>query len=152
MAAAERGRKVNVRAGTIFEVGAHDFTKFSIIPSVTLLVDIPDDIQDSWYSVPRIVVGHLFDMPLNCHVFWVVVMSIASLCCSCTAMGDPTIDLSMFLYKYLCNFQEVRPRLPLQWKNRPFTFLEESSGVCHVHTPSWFAVCWIDAGEWRCQL
>ena len=69
---------MNVRAGTTFEVGDHDFTKFSIIPSVTLLVDIPDDIQDSWYSVPRIVVGHLFDMPLNCHVFWVVVMSIAA--------------------------------------------------------------------------
>ena len=28
VAAAERGRKVIVRAGTTFEVGDHDFTKF----------------------------------------------------------------------------------------------------------------------------
>ena len=56
VAAAERGRKVIVRAGTTFEVGDHDFTKFNIIPSVTLLVDIPDDIQDSWYR-GQVLVG-----------------------------------------------------------------------------------------------
>ena len=56
VAAAERGRKVIVRAGTTFEVGDHDFTKFSIIPSVTLIVDIPHDIQDSWYR-GQVLVG-----------------------------------------------------------------------------------------------
>lgn len=40
VAAAERGRRVLVRVGTTFEVGDHDFTKFSIIPSVVLVVDI----------------------------------------------------------------------------------------------------------------
>ena len=49
VAAAERGRRVLVRVGTTFEVGDHDFTKFSIIPSVVLVVDIPDNIQESWY-------------------------------------------------------------------------------------------------------
>ena len=43
VAAAERGRRVLVRVGTTFEVGDHDFTKFSIIPSVVLVVDIPDN-------------------------------------------------------------------------------------------------------------
>lgn len=42
MAAAEKGRRVLVRVGTIFEVGDHDFTKFSVIPSVALMVSIPD--------------------------------------------------------------------------------------------------------------
>ena len=49
VATAERGQKVVERAGTTFEVGDHDFTKFSIVPSVMLIVDIPDDIKDSWY-------------------------------------------------------------------------------------------------------
>ena len=56
VAAAERGRKVIVRAGTTFEVGDHNFTKFSIIPSVSLIVDIPDNIQDSWYR-GQVLVG-----------------------------------------------------------------------------------------------
>ena len=38
-----------VHAGTTFKVGDHDFTKFSIIPSVVLLIDIPERIDDSWY-------------------------------------------------------------------------------------------------------
>ncbi len=49
VAAAERGRRVIVSSGTTFEVGDHDFTKFSIIPSVVLLIDIPERIEDSWY-------------------------------------------------------------------------------------------------------
>lgn len=57
VAAAERGRRVIVRAGTSFKVGDHDFTKFSIIPSVTLIVDIPDKIHDSWYR-GQVMVGY----------------------------------------------------------------------------------------------
>lgn len=56
MAAVERGRKVIVRAGTTFEVGDHNFTKFSIVPSVTLIVDIPKDIHESWYR-GQVMVG-----------------------------------------------------------------------------------------------
>ena len=55
VAAAERGRRVLVRAGTTFEVGDHDFTKFSIIPSVALVVEIPQKIQELWY---RVYVGY----------------------------------------------------------------------------------------------
>jgi len=55
VAAAERGRRVMVRAGTTFEVGDHDFTKFSIIPSVVLLTDIPERIDDSWYQGQALV-------------------------------------------------------------------------------------------------
>ena len=50
VAAAERGRKVLVHLNKTFEVGDHDFTKFSLIPSVTLSVDIPTDVADSWYT------------------------------------------------------------------------------------------------------
>ena len=50
VAAAERARRVLVRVGSSFEVGDHDFTKYSLIPSVCLNVDIPDHISESWYT------------------------------------------------------------------------------------------------------
>ena len=50
VAAAEKGKRVLVRKDEVFEVADHDFTKFSMIPSVSLLVDIPDDVTESWYS------------------------------------------------------------------------------------------------------
>ncbi len=56
VAAAERGRRVLVRVGSSFEVGDHDFTKYSLIPSVSLIVDIPEDICGSWYS-GQVLVG-----------------------------------------------------------------------------------------------
>ena len=43
LAAAERGRWAT------FEVSDHDFSKFIVITSVTLLVDLPTDISGSWY-------------------------------------------------------------------------------------------------------
>ena len=49
VAAAERDRRVLVKVGTSFEVGNHDFTKFSIIPSVVLQNQIPEDVACSWY-------------------------------------------------------------------------------------------------------
>lgn len=52
VAAAERGRRVMVRAGITFEVRDHDF---SIIPSVVLLTDIPERIDDSWYQGQALV-------------------------------------------------------------------------------------------------
>ena len=55
VAAAECGRRVIVCAGTTLKVGDHDFTKFSIIPSVSLLVDIPD--RHSKFLVERPSVG-----------------------------------------------------------------------------------------------
>ena len=39
-----------VRVGSSFEVGDHDFTKFSMIPSVALVNEIPTDIAGSWYN------------------------------------------------------------------------------------------------------
>ena len=49
VAAAERGKKVLVKVGGSFEVGDHDFTKFSLVPSVTLVNTIPSEISGSWY-------------------------------------------------------------------------------------------------------
>ena len=39
---------VLVCVGTTVEVGDYNFTKFSVIPSVALVVSIPDKIQESW--------------------------------------------------------------------------------------------------------
>ena len=56
VAAAERGRRVLVSRNANFEVGDHDFTRFSVIPSVALLIDIPESIEDSWYT-GQVLVG-----------------------------------------------------------------------------------------------
>ena len=55
VAAAERGRRVPVRSDECFSVGDHDFTKFSITPSVVFVIDIPDEVSGSWYSGKLIV-------------------------------------------------------------------------------------------------
>ena len=49
VAAAERGRRVMVKVGSSFDVADHDLTKFSMIPSVVLMNNIPQDITESWY-------------------------------------------------------------------------------------------------------
>lgn len=50
VAAVERGKKVVVSTnGKKFAVADHDFTKMSIIPSVTVLCDIPNNIDESFY-------------------------------------------------------------------------------------------------------
>ena len=50
VAAAKRGRQVLVHSSTSFFMGDHDFTRKSIIPSVSLLVDIPEELARSWYT------------------------------------------------------------------------------------------------------
>ena len=50
VAAVDRGKRVLVSRDLKFEVSDNDFCKFSLIPSVCLIVDIPDDITGSWYS------------------------------------------------------------------------------------------------------
>ena len=50
VAAVERGKQVIVSSsGHKFAVADHDFTKYSITPSVTLFTDIPDSIEGSFY-------------------------------------------------------------------------------------------------------
>ena len=50
ISAVERGREVIVSLNDTFAVGDHDFTKFSIIPSVALLINIPETMEGSWYT------------------------------------------------------------------------------------------------------
>ena len=50
VASAERGRRVPMEISQSFQAGDHDFTKFGVIPSVAFVLDIPDDIQGSWYT------------------------------------------------------------------------------------------------------
>ena len=56
VAAVERGRQVIVSQTETFAVGDHDFTRFSIIPSVALQVEIPEKFEGSWYH-GKILVG-----------------------------------------------------------------------------------------------
>ena len=50
LAAAESGCQVVVSLNQSFQVGDHDFSCFSLIPSVNLEVHIPDSIDGSWYQ------------------------------------------------------------------------------------------------------
>ena len=47
VAAAERAQRVIVRSDEFFTVGDHDFTRFSLIPSVVFILKIPEEISDS---------------------------------------------------------------------------------------------------------
>ena len=47
---AECGRRVMVKQEIVFEVGDHDFTKYNLISSVVFFVNIPHDINGSWYD------------------------------------------------------------------------------------------------------
>lgn len=49
VAAVERGRQVIVSKNKAFKVADHDFTKCGIIPSVTMLCEIPATIEESFY-------------------------------------------------------------------------------------------------------
>ncbi len=50
LAAVERGKKVMVGLNRTMEVGDHDFAKFSLTPSVSLDVDIPEDMDGNFYD------------------------------------------------------------------------------------------------------
>ena len=50
VAAVERGKAVLVSLGKTFTVSDHDFTQFSLIPSVVLLVDIPASPEESFHQ------------------------------------------------------------------------------------------------------
>ena len=48
-ASVEHGKKVLVGVDRAFEVGDHDFTRCSLTPSVTLVINTPDSIE-GWKS------------------------------------------------------------------------------------------------------
>src|SRR6266542_4046602 len=50
VAAVERGKKVVVSKDTTFMVADHDFTKTGIIPSVTMVCNIPESINGDFYT------------------------------------------------------------------------------------------------------
>ena len=64
MAAAERGRRVPVRANQFMTVADHDFTKFRLVPSVILVNNLPKEISGSW-SVDHS--GTLVSFTMSCN-------------------------------------------------------------------------------------
>lgn len=57
VAAVERGKRVVVAADKVFAVSDHDFTKFSIVPSVTMLIDIPESVSEGSFYRGQVYVG-----------------------------------------------------------------------------------------------
>ena len=60
VAAAERGRRVPVRQDEYMTVGDHDYTKFSLTPSVVFIIDVPEEISESWFSGRAFLCLNLF--------------------------------------------------------------------------------------------
>ena len=50
VAAVDRGKQVIVGRNQTVAVADHDFTKLTIIPSVMFFVDIPENIEGSFYT------------------------------------------------------------------------------------------------------
>ena len=50
VAAVERGKRVIVARNRDFLVADHDFTRFSLVPSVSFFIDIPEEISESWFQ------------------------------------------------------------------------------------------------------
>ena len=50
VAAVERGKQVIVGLNESFQVADHDFCKLSLTPSVALFVNLPDDLEGSFYD------------------------------------------------------------------------------------------------------
>ena len=50
LAAIERGKQVIVGMNTVFQVADHDFSQLTLTPSVNFLIDIPEDIEGSFYA------------------------------------------------------------------------------------------------------
>ena len=50
VAAVERGKEVIVSLNETFLVGDHDFCKFSLIPDVVLINEIPPTCEGLWYT------------------------------------------------------------------------------------------------------
>ena len=49
LAAVPQGKQVLVACNEAFQVGDHNFSTISLIPTVTLINDIPESIEKSWY-------------------------------------------------------------------------------------------------------
>ena len=49
VAAVERGQRVVVGLNSKFQVADHDFPRFSLVPSVTRVCDVPESIKESFY-------------------------------------------------------------------------------------------------------
>ena len=49
VAAVDRGREVVVGSNSSFQVGDHDFTKAKVTPSVTLVCDVPESLDETFY-------------------------------------------------------------------------------------------------------
>ena len=98
-----------VSRGSKFEVGDHDFTAFSIIPSVCLLVDIPLNVELSWYT-GTVLVGlkeaafEASNPQRHCKELCDI-LATRSLhmqpFCMCTKMVVLTIGLRFCLFSYL---------------------------------------------------
>ena len=49
VAAVERGKQVVVGLHSQFQAGHHDFTRLSLVPSVAMVCDVPESMEESFY-------------------------------------------------------------------------------------------------------
>ena len=73
--AVDKGKCVLVSEDKVFAVSDHDFTKFSIIPSVTMILDMPDTVDRSFYR------GQLY-VGVKGLIFHFMMLQICSIFCN----------------------------------------------------------------------
>ena len=95
VAAVEWGRRVVVGLNTKFQVADHDFTRFSLVPSGTMIYDFPESIQESFYRFVYICMySSMCTLCVCVHVFSPCVHV-----CVCSLFS---LSLSLSLYVCMC--------------------------------------------------
>ena len=101
VASTERGRRVLcVRSDETFVVSDHDFTKFGLIPSVIFIIDIPEEISESWYHGMHLKL-HMYDLSVQVH-----------------ACARDTQHANLFLYSLLLCYYDYLCRSCVGWFER----------------------------------
>lgn len=97
-----------------FKVCDHDFTHFSLIPSVSLLIDVPDRINGSWYE-GEVHVGFKDNCPVVCGTYVSFMMmcfsqgwetSLFSLCTQTEDQITFCISPPCFIFKFEFGFAD----------------------------------------------
>ena len=80
---------------TKFQVADHDFTRFSLVPSVTMICDIPESIQESFYRfVYMCMYSSMCTLCVCVHVF--------SACVCVSSLLSLSLSLSLCACVYVC--------------------------------------------------
>ena len=150
VAAIERGKPVLVAMVPNFRWGEHDFTKFSIIPSVILKVDIPEAVEGSWYR-GKVNVGikeHAFEpssaLRQATELHGVFEDDFKPILALYTGGSDHRTNLLSVQASLTCLFLEEDRDMIVAVRTPPYNSWKDPA-ESYGHVKSWSTGCWLDA-------